>query len=119
VQEDAPPPLPTTYFYIGDDTDTTNGSLGVVGGSNAQHGDAPWQVSYQVYDMNQGAWRHQCGGSIVAPNLIATAAHCCEGQQGKYMYVLAGAVNKRHRESTQQAIYVNRMVIHPEYNRPT
>lgn len=44
----------------------------IVGGTNAALGDWPWQVSLHV----QGT--HVCGGSIITPDWIVTAAHCVE-----------------------------------------
>lgn len=44
----------------------------IVGGTNAASGDWPWQVSLHV----QGT--HVCGGSIITPDWIVTAAHCVE-----------------------------------------
>ncbi|KAL4647245.1 transmembrane protease serine 2-like isoform X2 [Arapaima gigas] len=44
----------------------------IVGGQVAKPGAWPWQVSLQV----QG--KHICGGSIITPYWIVTAAHCVE-----------------------------------------
>lgn len=45
----------------------------IVGGTDAEPGDAPYQVSLQVRG------RHNCGGSILNANWILTAAHCVTG----------------------------------------
>ena len=45
----------------------------IVGGQTASPGEFPWQVSLNV----DGG--HICGGSIIAPTKILTAAHCVEG----------------------------------------
>ncbi|KAE8621369.1 hypothetical protein XENTR_v10004799 [Xenopus tropicalis] len=52
---------------------TKNVGNRIVGGSQASLGDWPWQVSLQFNE------RHICGGSIITPNYILTAAHCVEG----------------------------------------
>uniref|UniRef100_A0A8C9ZBK8 Transmembrane serine protease 4a n=1 Tax=Sander lucioperca TaxID=283035 RepID=A0A8C9ZBK8_SANLU len=47
----------------------------VVGGTDAVIEDWPWQVSLQ-----QGG-QHTCGGSLVSPSWVVTAAHCFTGSK--------------------------------------
>ena len=49
----------------------------IVNGENSHLGRWPWQVSLQK--RVGGSWYHVCGGSLISPNFILTAAHCIEG----------------------------------------
>ena len=45
----------------------------IVGGEPAQPGEIPWQVA--LWDMEFDSW-WGCGGSVIAPEWVLTAAHC-------------------------------------------
>ena len=47
----------------------------IVGGTTAPPNMAPWQVSLQI-TAGGGRWRHACGGSLIHPSWVLTAAHC-------------------------------------------
>ena len=47
----------------------------IIGGSAAPRDMAPWQVSLQRA-AGGGRWRHACGGSLIHPSWVLTAAHC-------------------------------------------
>lgn len=49
-------------------------SFAIIGGTDAKIEEFPWHVSIQVKEQNSSL--HNCGGSIIAPNIILTAEHC-------------------------------------------
>merc|ERR1712136_621837 len=79
----------------------------IVGGSSAQRGSLPWQVSIQT-------WYHFCGGTIIGKRWILTAAHCFTGGSNG-VKIVAGEHNLRYNDGSEQKIYVQRHFTHPQY----
>uniref|UniRef100_A0A672YQT8 Peptidase S1 domain-containing protein n=1 Tax=Sphaeramia orbicularis TaxID=375764 RepID=A0A672YQT8_9TELE len=78
----------------------------VVNGEEARPYSWPWQISLESFFPT-------CGGTLIAPNWVLTAAHCITFHT--YRVVLAEHdMNKE--EGPEQFIMVEKMFIHPKWN---
>ena len=80
----------------------------IVGGSEARAGEFPFIVSLQG---NSG---HFCGGSLIAPDVVLTAANCV----GWNFKVVIG-LHDRNDFSRSEVHSVKRITVHPSYNPGT
>lgn len=89
----------------------------------------PWVVSLQYYSPFEGAFpeeaaslgpiqRHACGGSLVAPTIVVTAAHCVVSRAGvdepDHWKALVGRRNLRGTGG--QMLDVRQVWVHPSYD---
>lgn len=69
--------------------------------------DVPYQVSMQVKG------RHECGGAIISPTFILTAAHCTYLTRARDVTVRVGTESI---ETSGEVFAVKRIKTHPLFN---
>ncbi|XP_053911702.1 acrosin-like [Cuculus canorus] len=94
------------------------GSARVVGGRDAQPGAWPWIVSVQK--VRETHISHVCGGSIIHPQWVLTAAHCfVDAQNVPAWCVVAGTTSLTDMGPEAQVRYVRQIIIHEDYYNTT
>ncbi|XP_052547707.1 chymotrypsin-like elastase family member 3B isoform X2 [Tympanuchus pallidicinctus] len=90
------------------------GGSRVVNGQDAVPYSWPWQISLQ-YERD-GTFRHTCGGTLIAPGWVMTAAHCISSTL-TYEVVL-GEYDMSSAEGPEQRIPVaaDDIFVHPKWN---
>ncbi|MDQ3385091.1 MAG: trypsin-like serine protease [Actinomycetota bacterium] len=83
----------------------------IVNGRESELGDWPWQVAL----LGDGGQR--CGGVIVAPDLVVTAAHCAEASDAASLTVVAGSIDLRRDGGQERDI--TSVEVHEDYDPET
>ena len=83
----------------------------IIGGSKADSNRYPYTVALTTTGSN-----FFCGGSLIAPDMVLTAAHCLRGEGISYKV----AVGKAHlTKDDGEVIRVVKEIKHPQYTRST
>jgi len=84
----------------------------VIAGKTAVRGSWPWQIL-----MTFGG-RAICGGTLIAPQWVVTAAHCVYQREHFpfWFSVILGEHDRERREGSEERIEVSKIYRHPGYN---
>lgn len=89
----------------------------IISGQNALANSWPWMAQIN-YLRN-----HHCGGSLVSPQWIMTAAHCVDFAKNPSNHPDFQITLGEHRRSTtegpEQVFKVAKIVVHPQYDKPS
>jgi secreted trypsin-like serine protease len=100
----------------------------VVGGRPAEKGAWPWQVKIYAADPQQrGRSAAHCGGSVIAPNWVLTAAHCfVSGSSGRQsltardIILVAGETELPRsfvaKAGDRRLLRARNVVLHPQFD---
>jgi len=88
---------------------TVDPGLKIVGGEQTSIEAHPWQISLRMHNQ------HICGGSLVGPNWVMTAAHCvADLTSTSGITILVGSTNSRSY-SHSNVHSVSRILVHADY----
>lgn len=85
----------------------------IVGGKSTSTTEYPWVVALTT----SGSESAYCGGALVAPDRVLTAAHCVSGYVLASIRVIAGRTDLRSNTGEERVVL--RSWIHPDYESPT
>jgi secreted trypsin-like serine protease len=86
----------------------------IIGG----HFAAPGSWRYAVYVLYDGSY--QCGGTLVAPSVVLTAAHCAENPETKVVHLASSYVlriGSLDANSGGETHRVKRVVVHEDFGK--
>ncbi|XP_048458986.1 transmembrane protease serine 2-like [Rhincodon typus] len=88
-----------------------NVSERIVGGQVAAPKEFPWQVSLHLNN------RHICGGAILTPDWVITAAHCGERHPFPSHWLVYGGILQQSETHVINPRSVDKFIIHEKFNK--
>nr|XP_056705837.1 vitamin K-dependent protein C [Euleptes europaea] len=87
-------------------------NIKLIAGKAGKKGYSPWQVM-----LINGAGKFKCGGVLIHPTWVLTAAHCLEGEE--VFKLKFGKYHRWRADDGEQAIFTDKLVPHENYTKKT